>query len=367
MKHSGKFLKSSMKSQINQRRKMIKVYKEILFPALLFLAILGRAQTPLDEAIDFNVTDVEGNEIHLFELLDDGKYVLIDFFFTTCGPCQDVAPRISEAYEYFGCGEYEIEFIAMDWGDTDEECIEFDYEFGVSYPTVSGIDGGGDQVVADYQIPLFPTVILIAPDHSIVENYIWPIPSSQSLIDDLEFHGINSNYCSLNADFNPFNNDICAGEYILFHDHSVGEIEEWEWTFEGGIPNQSNLQNPVVYYAEAGIYDVTLRISNEDEESTHTKENIVYIHNCSRIKEIDDSMIKIYPNPIIDFLFIESNLKSNSDTYEINIVNLMGQIIFSKTSNLPVKIETNLFSDGIYFIQLKNENITYSKKIKKKK
>jgi cytochrome oxidase Cu insertion factor (SCO1/SenC/PrrC family) len=91
---------------------MIRVF--ILLLCITFIPIV-KAQTPLEEAIDFQVTDVNGNEIHLFQLLDEeGKYVLIDFFFTTCGPCQDIVPRVSEAYEYFGCGEHDIEFIAMD-------------------------------------------------------------------------------------------------------------------------------------------------------------------------------------------------------------------------------------------------------------
>ena len=353
-----------MKTQKKRITKMGKMSKTITTIALLFLINVLCAQTPLEEAIDFQVTDVDGNEIHLFQLLDEeGKYVLIDFFFTTCAPCQDVAPRISEAYEYFGCGEHEIEFIAMDWGDTDEECIEFDHEFGVIYPTVSGIDGGGDQVVADYQIPLFPTVILIAPDHSIVENHIWPIPNSQSLIDDLEAHGINANFCSLNADFVPFNNDICAGEYMLFHDHSVGNIEQWEWTFEGGIPNQSFEQNPVIHFPDPGEYNVTLRISNDEDESEITKENIVRIHNCTGLEDMNESGIKIYPNPVRDIIKIEPGEMVYSGSFEITITNSVGNIVFSDFANLPITIDLKNDPKGLYFVELKNEKHNFKKKI----
>ncbi len=36
----------------------------------------------------------------------------------------------------------------------------------------------------------------------------------------------------------------------------------WEWTFAGGNPAVSTLQNPVVEYATTGVYNVTLEVSN---------------------------------------------------------------------------------------------------------
>ena len=55
---------------------------------ILFIVLLGAgglsAQTPLDEAVDFHVKDLESNVIQLFSLLDDeNKIVVIDFFTTS--------------------------------------------------------------------------------------------------------------------------------------------------------------------------------------------------------------------------------------------------------------------------------------------
>ena len=62
--------------------------KNILRFALVLVAALtmqintASAQTPLTIAVDFTVTDVEGNTFSLFDILDnDNQYVLIDFFF----------------------------------------------------------------------------------------------------------------------------------------------------------------------------------------------------------------------------------------------------------------------------------------------
>ena len=85
----------------------------------------------------------------------------------------------------------------MDTGDTDAECIAFDEQFGVEYPTISGVEGGGTAICNTYQIGAYPTVILIAPDHTILEQDIWPIPTAQTIIDVLEGYGIEQNDCTV--------------------------------------------------------------------------------------------------------------------------------------------------------------------------
>lgn len=170
--------------------------KLILILVIASFSITGiKAQTPLTEAIDFTATDVHGHTWNLFELLDSGQYVLIDFFYTTCVPCQVAAPKINESYVYFGCNSGQINYFAIDTGDDDAACILFDETYGVEYPTISGIEGGGTQINNDYQISAWPTVILIAPDRTILIQDIWPIATAQTIIDKLESHGIEAHDC----------------------------------------------------------------------------------------------------------------------------------------------------------------------------
>lgn len=170
--------------------------KLLLFSALLIAAVFNsaKAQCPLTEAIDFEATDVHGEEIHLFDLLDDGKYVLIDFFFTTCPPCQGASPLVNEAYKHFGCNEGDLFVVSISYKDNNAACIQYDETYGVEFPTI-GTEGNGAQITSDYQIPQFPTIILIAPDRSIVEKDIWPIESAQFLIDKISSHGIKEMEC----------------------------------------------------------------------------------------------------------------------------------------------------------------------------
>jgi len=327
----------------------------------LFLKQNSYSQTPLTEAVDFTVTDLDGNTIQLFNLLDnEGKYVLIDFFFTTCVPCQDAVPKISEAYAHFGCGEYDVEFIAMDYENTNEQCQVFDETFGVAYPTVSGIEGGGTQVCLDYEIPIYPTVILIAPDHSIVEQYIWPIPTAETVISTLENYGISNNECSLIADFSSDNTEICNHEYIVFSNQSQGNINTFEWTFEGGYPPVSNDANPVIIYPSSGIFDVSLKVINGNEESYILKENMIKVHNCTGINKGINQVFSISPNPSNGVFNI---CLPNEGLYNIWIYSSNNQLVYTTESTQNNLIDLSTLNRGVYILKAQHEDKIYIEKV----
>ncbi len=54
----------------------------------------------------------------------------------------------------------------------------------------------------------------------------------------------------------------CAPFTVQFTDQSSANVTSWQWTFEGGNPSSSTDQNPVVTYQSAGVYGVTLTVSN---------------------------------------------------------------------------------------------------------
>ncbi|MES2678546.1 MAG: T9SS type A sorting domain-containing protein [Bacteroidota bacterium] len=53
----------------------------------------------------------------------------------------------------------------------------------------------------------------------------------------------------------------CSGQSIIFTDQSGNAPTAWSWSFPGGSPSSSNVQNPTVSYTAAGIYTVTLLAS----------------------------------------------------------------------------------------------------------
>lgn len=64
---------------------------------------------------------------------------------------------------------------------------------------------------------------------------------------------------------------------ITYSDLSAGQVEKWEWTFEGGTPSTSTDKNPIVLYDNPGKYDVQLTITKGDKTSTSIIENYVNV------------------------------------------------------------------------------------------
>ncbi len=71
------------------------------------------------------------------------------------------------------------------------------------------------------------------------------------------------------TNFSVSNNTICAGTCVAFTDLSTNTPTSWTWTFAGGTPSTSTVQNPSsICYATAGTYAVTLSSSNASGADT---------------------------------------------------------------------------------------------------
>lgn len=68
-------------------------------------------------------------------------------------------------------------------------------QHGIDFPAISGEEGGGLQINTDYQIAAYPTYILIAPNHDIVIQDIWPVPNTQTFINAFEGQGLEQAPC----------------------------------------------------------------------------------------------------------------------------------------------------------------------------
>jgi len=147
--------------------------KLTLLLIILFAIKVSFGQTQLDTALNFSVKDIHGNTIELFEILDEGKIVVIDFFSTTCGFCILYTPDFQASHEDFGENEGNVYFMKIAWGDDNAGVAYFDSTYNLTTPSVSGSEGGGNKVYNDYMIQATPTVIVIAPDRAILEQQVW--------------------------------------------------------------------------------------------------------------------------------------------------------------------------------------------------
>jgi hypothetical protein len=91
----------------------------------------------------------------------------------------------------------------------------------VEYYSISGV-GGGDNIHSTYNPAAYPTLILIAPDRSIVEQDIWPISSVNSITSVLSTYGLVETSCSTNAP--EIQSDENSANHKLYPNPSNGTV-----------------------------------------------------------------------------------------------------------------------------------------------
>jgi len=87
-----------------------------------------------------------------------------------------------------------------------------------------------------------------------------------------------------------FSSDVsegCEELTVEYSDMSMGGVTSWNWTFEGGDPATSTDQNPTVYYATPGTYDVTLEVSDGSSTNSMTSEDFIHVFELPDVQIAD--------------------------------------------------------------------------------
>ncbi|MAZ54511.1 MAG: hypothetical protein CMP55_01735 [Flavobacteriales bacterium] len=86
------------------------------------------------------------------------------------------------------------------------------------------------------------------------------------------------------------------------------------------------------------------------------------ICNTSSVEDIYNSSLKAFPNPVKNYLFIESD----KPVYNIVITDLLGNKLLDMSSNSPInQINTSFLKNGIYFLFNKNDLSSHKLILKK--
>lgn len=88
--------------------------------------------------------------------------------------------------------------------------------------------------------------------------------------------------CLPHAAFFVSQNVICEKDCIHYTDLSTNKPTSWSWTFDGGTPQHSTLQNPTnICYDTSGIYNVQLAIANAHGADTTLMVGYIKVNTCS--------------------------------------------------------------------------------------
>lgn len=161
---------------------------------------------------------------------------------------------------------------------------------------------------------------------------------------------------------------IFAGNNITFTDNSTNIPTQWEWSFSGGNPTMSTLQNPTVTYSSGGIFDVTLKASNSCGSNTITKTNYINVIGTVGIDNaVFDNNISIYPNPNNGTFRLVAQTTTQK-TIQLKLFSAIGQLVYNEEfSPTAYKIEKDIsvgnIVAGVYLLQITINNKTSYRKL----
>jgi peroxiredoxin len=115
-------------------------------------------------ALDFTQKDLEGRAIQLAQY-NKGKYILLDFWASWCGPCRAENPNVLKAYNQFKDKQFDVLGVSLDNdGAKWKDAVQKD---GMPWTEVSDLKGWKNEAARQYNINGIPSNFLLDP-HGII-------------------------------------------------------------------------------------------------------------------------------------------------------------------------------------------------------
>ena len=114
---------------------------------------------------DFEITQPDGTVAKLSDYVGKGKYILVDFWASWCGPCKREIPNIKAAWEKYKGDKFDVLSVAV-W-DKPEDTAAAAAEHGVEWAQIVNAQKIPTEI---YGLEGIPHLILFGPDGKIVKR-----------------------------------------------------------------------------------------------------------------------------------------------------------------------------------------------------
>lgn len=128
--------------------------------------VSARAKTAEGQMFtDFTVEDSDGKTVNFSDFVGNGKYVLVDFWASWCGPCKREIPNIKAVYDKYKGKDFNVLSVAV-W-DRPEDTVAAAKEHGVTWSQIINAQSVPTEI---YGIEGIPHIMLIGPDGIILKR-----------------------------------------------------------------------------------------------------------------------------------------------------------------------------------------------------
>jgi peroxiredoxin len=117
-----------------------------------------------DQYVDFSEQDTQGQTVKLSDF--KGRYVLLDFWASWCGPCREENPRLVKTYHAFSNKGFAVLGVSVD--DDKKFWLDAVKTDSLSWPNVSDLKGTQNKAALMYGVSYYPCNFLISPDGRII-------------------------------------------------------------------------------------------------------------------------------------------------------------------------------------------------------
>ena len=106
---------------------------------LFIILFISRSVLFAQTAPNLFATDLNGVSHNLYDYLDSGKTVLLDFFIVNCTPCQEAASHMDNFWDTYGPnGTDQLEILSIEvYNNSDETVKEIINNWGINNPVIN--------------------------------------------------------------------------------------------------------------------------------------------------------------------------------------------------------------------------------------